>query len=94
MKEVTPEQQIKAMGALFSSIATHAQTASAAFHKVTDGSIDGADYALLSLINTIGCLADKGAEHAGESHMIGGLEWFLPPDYIRALQDPREESKQ
>lgn len=86
-KKMTPEQQIRAMGTVFEMIANQAEVASASFKKVMEDSTDGSDYAVLSLINVIGCLADKGAKDAGCGQMRGDVEWFLPPSYDWAIEE-------
>ena len=92
-QETTPEQQMKALGVIFTMIATQAEVASSAFKKIMEDSTDGSDFAILTMLNAIGCLADKGAKDAGGDQMRGDVEWFLPPSYDWAIEEA-ENNKQ
>lgn len=49
-------------------------------------------FALLSVAQKIGYLADKGVDHAGGVPVKGGAEnWFLPPTYHWATEARSEQ---
>jgi hypothetical protein len=75
------------MSALFMEIGGEANVLIQMLLDHSDQAESDSYYALLSVAQKIGYLADKGTDHAGGAPVKGGAEnWFLPPSYHWAVE--------